>query len=284
MVLSILIILIGRYSCLKIEGKTILRGVAYKMRLRPCIDIHSGRVKQIVGGSLSDKGEGLIENFVSDKPSSYYAELFKKDNLPGGHVIMLGSGNTETALEALRAYPNGLQVGGGINVDNAKFYLDNGASHVIVTSYVFKDGEINWENLNKIVEAIGKQKLVLDLSCRKKNGKYYVVTDRWQKYTNFEVNKDNIAELEIYCDEFLVHAVDVEGQCRGIQEDLVEALGNWVTIPTTYAGGVHSFEDMEAIKRLGQNKIDVTIGSALDIFGGSLSYREIVEWFKKVNR
>lgn len=254
------------------------------MQLRPCIDIHSGRVKQIVGGSLSDKGEGLIENFISDKLPSYYAEMFKKDNLVGGHVIMLGPGNTEAAFEALKAYPNGLQVGGGINPDNAKDYLENGASHIIVTSYVFKDGEINWDNLNKIVGVIGKEKLVLDLSCRKKDGKYYVVTDRWQKYTNFELNKDNIAKLESYCDEFLVHAVDVEGKCRGIQEDLVEVLGNWVTIPTTYAGGVHCFDDIEKIQKLGQNKIDVTIGSALDIFGGGLSYKEVIEYFEKLNR
>lgn len=253
------------------------------MRFRPCIDIHSGRVKQIVGGTLNDKGEGLIENFISDKPSSYYAEMFKKDNLTGGHVIMLGSGNNETAFEALRTFPNGMQIGGGINAENAHIYLDNGASHVIVTSYVFKDGEINWDNLNKIATAIGKEKLVLDLSCRKRNGKYYVVTDRWQKFTNFDINKDTVKELENYCTEFLVHAVDVEGQCRGIQEDLVELLGQWVTIPTTYAGGTSSFKDLETIKKLGQNKIDLTIGSALDIFGGSLSYNEIVEWFKLNN-
>lgn len=253
------------------------------MQLRPCIDIHSGRVKQIVGGSLSDKGEGLIENFISDKSPSYYSEMFKKDNLVGGHVIMLGPGNTEAAVEALSAYPSGLQIGGGINADNANFYLESGASHVIVTSYVFKDGEVNWDNLNKIVDVIGKEKLVLDLSCRKKDGKYYVVTDRWQKYTNFELNKENIEKLESYCDEFLVHAVDVEGKCSGIQEDLVELLGNWVTIPTTYAGGVHCFKDIEDIKRLGNNKIDVTIGSALDIFGGNLSYIEVVKYFENLN-
>ncbi len=250
------------------------------MKFRPCIDIHSGHVKQIVGGTLSDKGEGLIENFISDKPSSYYAEMFKKDRLTGGHVIMLGAGNDEAALEALRAYPGGLQIGGGINAGNAESYLENGASHVIVTSYVFKDGEINWENLNKIVSVTGSEKLVLDLSCRSRDGKYFVVTDRWQKFTNLEVSHETIAELEGFCDEFLIHAVDVEGQCRGIQEDLVEALGSWVTIPATYAGGVRSFEDIEAIKRLGQNKIDVTIGSALDIFGGSLPYREVVNWFE----
>lgn len=250
------------------------------MKFRPCIDIHSGRVKQIVGGSLNDNGEGLIENFISDKPSSYYAEMFKKDNLTGGHVIMLGSGNDETAFEALRTFPNGMHIGGGITAENAQIYLDNGASHVIVTSYVFKDGDINWDNLNKIVAAIGRDKLVLDLSCRKRNGKYYVVTDRWQKFTNFHINNETVSKLENYCAEFLVHAVDVEGQCRGIQDDLVELLGQWVTIPTTYAGGASTFKDLDTIKKLGQNKIDLTIGSALDIFGGSLSYREIVEWFK----
>jgi phosphoribosylformimino-5-aminoimidazole carboxamide ribotide isomerase len=263
-----------------LNKKMILR-VAINMKFRPCIDIHSGRVKQIVGGSLSDSEEGLLENFVSEKPSSYYAEMFKNDHLAGGHVIMLGAGNNAAAFEALKAYPKGLQVGGGINAENAGYYLENGASHVIVTSYVFKDGEISWENLKKIVSAIGKEKLVLDLSCREKNEKYYVVTDRWQKFTNLEIKKEILAELENYCDEFLVHAVDVEGQCKGIQEDLVEMLGNWATIPTTYAGGARSFEDMEAIKRLGQGKIDLTIGSALDIFGGSLSYKEVVAWFNK---
>lgn len=248
------------------------------MKFRPCIDIHSGKVKQIVGGSLSDKSEGLVENFISDKASSYYAEMFKKDNLTGGHVIMLGSGNEEAALKALGAYPKGLQIGGGISADNAQHYLENGASHVIITSYVFKDGEINMNNLNKVISRIGKDKLVLDLSCRKKDGKYFVVTDRWQKFTTFEVNQKTISELESYCNEFLIHAVDVEGKCNGIQGDLVEYLGKWVTIPTTYAGGARSFEDIEAIKKLGNDKIDLTIGSALDIFGGKLSYNEVVKW------
>lgn len=251
------------------------------MKFRPCIDIHSGKVKQIVGSSLSDKSEGLVENFISDKDSSYYAEMFKKDNLTGGHVIMLGSGNEEAALKALRAYPKGLQIGGGISADNAQHYLENGASHVIITSYVFKDGEINMNNLNKVISRIGKEKLVLDLSCRKKDGKYFVVTDRWQKFTTFEVNQKTISELGSYCNEFLIHAVDVEGKCNGIQGDLVESLGKWVTIPTTYAGGARSFEDMEAIKKLGNDKIDLTIGSALDIFGGKLSYNEVVKWGQK---
>jgi phosphoribosylformimino-5-aminoimidazole carboxamide ribotide isomerase len=251
------------------------------MKFRPCIDIHSGRVKQIVGGTLSDDSKGLVENFVSDKGSSYFADMFKRDGLTGGHVIMLGQGNEEAALEALRAYPGGLQIGGGINADNAAHYIEQGASHVIITSYVFKNGEINFENLEKVVAAIGKERLVLDLSCRRKDDKYYVVTDRWQKFTNFQVNSDTISELEKYCSEFLVHAVDVEGKCSGIEKELVKNLGRWVTIPTTYAGGARSFEDIDEIRILGNNKIDLTIGSALDIFGGNLSYKEVVDYCSK---
>ncbi|MDP4088328.1 MAG: phosphoribosylformimino-5-aminoimidazole carboxamide ribotide isomerase [Bacillota bacterium] len=250
------------------------------MNFRPCIDIHSGKVKQIVGGSLSDSQVGLVENFVSDKDSAHYAEMFKRDGLLGGHVIMLGPGNEDSALKSLRAYPKGLQVGGGINADNAELYLENGASHVIITSYVFKDGEINISNLDKILSRIGKEKLVLDLSCRKREGKYFVVTDRWQKFTNLEVNEKNIRELEAYCDEFLVHAVDVEGMCRGIETELVSMLGEWVSIPVTYAGGVRSLEDIKTIKSLGKEKVDFTIGSALDIFGGNLSYKKVIEWYR----
>lgn len=251
------------------------------MKFRPCIDIHSGRVKQIVGGTLSDDSKGLVENFVSDKDSSYFAEMFKKDGLTGGHVIMLGQGNEEAALGALKAYPGGLQIGGGINADNAAHYIEQGASRVIITSYVFKDGEINFENLEKVVDSIGKERLVLDLSCRKKDEKYFVVTDRWQRFTNFEVNADTICKLEKYCSEFLIHAVDVEGKCSGIEKELVKSLGQWVTIPTTYAGGARSFEDIDDIKLLGNDKIDLTIGSALDIFGGHLSYKDVVNYCSK---
>jgi phosphoribosylformimino-5-aminoimidazole carboxamide ribotide isomerase len=250
------------------------------MKFRPCIDIHSGRVKQIVGGTLSDDSKGLVENFVSDKPSSYFAEMFMRDGLTGGHVIMLGQGNEEAALGALKAYPGGLQIGGGITPDNAKHYIELGASHVIITSYVFNNGTINFENLNKVVEIIGKDRLVLDLSCRKKDDKYFVVTDRWQKFTNFEVNADTISELEKYCSEFLIHAVDVEGKCSGIEKELVKNLGQWVSIPTTYAGGARSFADIDDIASLGNDKIDLTIGSALDIFGGQLSYKAVVDYCK----
>ncbi|MDP4178322.1 MAG: phosphoribosylformimino-5-aminoimidazole carboxamide ribotide isomerase [Bacillota bacterium] len=248
------------------------------MKFRPCIDLHNGKVKQIVGGTLKDNSENLVENFVSDKGASYFAEMFMKDKLTGGHVIMLGPGNEKEALSALHTYPNGLQIGGGINSENASFYIENGATHVIVTSYVFRDGDINFENLNRLVSEVGKNKLVLDLSCKQKDGVYYVVTDRWQKFSNFEISKKNLDELSNYCDEFLIHAADVEGKCRGIHQDLVKILGNLVTIPATYAGGARNLEDLKLVSELGKGKLDLTIGSALDIFGGNLTYDKVVSF------
>jgi phosphoribosylformimino-5-aminoimidazole carboxamide ribotide isomerase len=246
------------------------------LKFRPCIDLHNGKVKQIVGGTLRDDSKGLVENFVSDRDAAYYATLFKKDGLTGGHVIMLGPGNEAAALQALRAYPGGLQIGGGITPENAAFYLEQGASHVIVTSYVFNGGVFNEANLAKIVAVTGKERLALDLSCRKRDGVYYVVTDRWQKFTSFAVTAANLAALAVSCDEFLIHGVDAEGKQQGILSDLVAALGSWTPIPTTYAGGARSLADLDLVNRLGQGKIDLTIGSALDIFGGGLPYREIV--------
>lgn len=243
---------------------------------RPCIDIHSGKVKQIVGGTLKDSGEGIVENFVSTKSPAFYANLFKEANLKGGHVIMLGTGNQEVALEALNAYPNGLQIGGGINPSNAKFYLDSGASHVIITSYVFKDGKINFDNLKEIVNIVSKNKLVIDLSCRKKDNKYYVVTDRWQKFTDFEVNKENLELLSEYCDEFLIHGVDVEGKQQGIDKKLVELIAKFSPIPSTYAGGIKSFEDIELINSISNNRVNYTVGSALDIFGGDMKFEDLI--------
>ena len=250
------------------------------MKFRPCIDLHQGKVKQIVGGTLTDNSENLVENFVSCHDATYYANLFKRDGLTGGHVIMLGPGNETEALKALAVYPQGLQVGGGINADNAGFYLEHGASHVIVTSYVFRDGVIDYQNLKSLVKAIGKGRLVLDLSCRAKGGIYYVVTDRWQKFTDFEIDETNLVDLAEYCAEFLIHAADVEGRRQGIEEDLVAKLGQWVTIPTTYAGGIKDLADLELINRLGQGKLDFTVGSALDIFGGPLAYEEVVRRVK----
>ena len=253
---------------------------AVVMNFRPCIDLHEGKVKQIVGSTLDSPKGDVVENFVADKDSAYYAEMFKADNLKGGHIIMLGAGNEQATIRAIQAYQGGLQVGGGITNENASVYLQKGASHVIVTSYVFKDGDININNLNKISSEIGKEKLVLDLSCRIIDGVYYVVTNRWQKFTDFEINESNLIELSSYCDEFLLHAVDVEGKKSGIDIALLEQLGilHGINIKITYAGGISSFEDIQTIEKLGKGKIDFTIGSALDIFGGHLKYNDVVKY------
>ncbi|WP_438448635.1 phosphoribosylformimino-5-aminoimidazole carboxamide ribotide isomerase [Gorillibacterium sp. sgz5001074] len=247
------------------------------MKFRPCIDLHDGKVKQIVGETLNDENKPVVENFVSEHDSAYYAEMFRKDGLTGGHVIMLGGGNEGQALRALQAYPGGLQIGGGITADNAGSYLEQGASHVIVTSYIFRDGKLDTLHLDRIAAAAGKDRLVIDLSCKEKDGRWYVVTNRWTQFSDFELNSDNIAYLEGYCDEFLVHAVDVEGKQSGIQVKLAEDLARWTRIPTTYAGGARSMEDIEQFRRLTEGRLDLTIGSALDIFGGKLPYRAVVQ-------
>ena len=234
---------------------------------RPCIDLHEGKVKQIVGGTLSEAGART--NFVSEKPAQWFAELYRRDHLRGGHVIQLGAGNEPAARAALAAYPGGLHLGGGVNAANARDWLDAGASHVIVTSWVFREGRVDWTRLDDLVKIIGRDKLVLDLSCRTRAGKYFVVTDRWQKFTDLEVNAATLKKFSAYCAEFLIHAVDVEGLCRGIDRELVSMLGESAPIPTTYAGGANSLGDLEAVTKLGQGKVDLTIGSALDIFGGS---------------
>jgi len=260
------------------------------MRFRPCIDIHNGRVKQIVGSSLRDDGDQAEENFVSEQDGAYYAELYKKDGLKGGHIVLLNPEGSEyydadcrQAMLALEAYPGGMQIGGGINADNARRFIDAGASHVIVTSYVFKDGKMNMENLNKLVEAVGKEHIVLDLSCKKKSegdGDYYIVTDRWQKFTDVKVTHDVLDDLSQYCDEFLVHGVAVEGKKTGIDEDLAKLLGSWDGIPVTYAGGVRNFSDLANMKEIAGDRLDVTIGSALSIFGGPMNYDTVVVYCK----
>lgn len=248
------------------------------MKFRPCIDLHQGRVKQIVGSSLSDQEQGsLTTNFASDQPASHYAEMYKADRLFGGHVIMLGPGNEAAATGALQAFPGGLQIGGGITADNAAHWLDQGASAIIVTSAVFKDGVVHADRLAELVRAVGKERLVLDLSCRKKGDAYYIVTDRWQKFTQVTVSEQSLAYFAGHCCEFLIHAVDVEGKCAGIEEELTEMLGRFSPIPTTYAGGVKNLADLYRVKELGCNRLDATIGSALDIFGGTgVTYAEAV--------
>ena len=247
---------------------------------RPCIDLHEGKVKQIVGGSLG--AAGLRTNFVSEKSAAWFAGLYKRDGLTGGHVIMLGSGNEAEARAALATFPGGLHIGGGVNPSNARGWLDAGASHVIVTSWVFRAGHLDWDRLDELVKAIGKDRLVLDLSCRKRGEDYFVVTDRWQKFTELAVNAETLAKFAACCAEFLIHAVDVEGLCRGIDHDLVAKLGQWTPIPTTYAGGANSLADLEAVTRLGQGKVNLTIGSALDIFGGSgVKYKDCVKFNRR---
>lgn len=244
---------------------------------RPCIDLHEGKVKQIVGGTLGDGAEALRTNFVSDRPAAWYAELYRRDGLRGGHVIMLGPGNEAEARAALAAYPGGLQVGGGVNVENAPAWLEAGASHVIVTSWVFRNGRVDWARLDQLVSVIGRNRLVLDLSCRRRGAGYFVVTDRWQHFTELEISADALSKLAGYCAEFLVHAVDVEGLCRGVDLELVRKLAEWSPLPATYAGGARSLLDLEAVTRVAQGRIDLTIGSALDIFGGTgVRYEEVV--------
>ena len=244
---------------------------------RPCIDLHEGRVKQIVGGSLGGAPGQLRTNFVSDRPARWFAELYQLDGLIGGHVIQLGPGCESEARSALAAYPSGLQLGGGVNLNNAPAWLDAGASHVIVTSWVFREGRVDWDRLGSLVKTIGRERLVLDLSCRKRDGKYFVVTDRWQKFTELVVNRETLQTLGQHCAEFLVHAVDVEGLCRGIDQELVTQLGEWTPLPLTYAGGANSLGDLEAVTRLGRGRVHLTVGSALDIFGGTgVRYKDAV--------
>lgn len=256
------------------------------MRFRPCIDIHNGQVKQIVGGSLSDVGDKAKENFASVHPADYYADLYRKDGLTGGHVILLNPSSSgyyeetrKQAFLALAAYPGGLQAGGGITADNAADYLDAGASHVIVTSYVFREGKIRWECMERLKNEVGKEHVVIDLSCRKKGDAYYIVTDRWQNFTEVELSQKVLSEIALYCDEFLVHGVDVEGKASGVDKTLARILGDYAaslsSLPVTYAGGIGSFKDIEDFGAVTGGKIDFTVGSALNLFGGSLSYDRV---------
>jgi phosphoribosylformimino-5-aminoimidazole carboxamide ribotide isomerase len=251
------------------------------MRFRPCIDLREGRVVQIVGGSLQDDASGVVTNFVSDRSPADYARLYQRDALPGGHVIALGPGNHDAALGALEAYPGGMHMGGGITPENADIYLAAGASHVIVTSYVFQQGRLDMDRLRALHALVGRERLVLDLSCRRREGTYWIVTDRWQRFTDLALTPETLASLAGYCAEFLVHGVDVEGLRLGIERPLVELLGAASPIPVTYAGGAQSLQDLELVKQLGGGCVDLTIGSALDIFGGSLAYSDVVAWQRR---
>ncbi len=258
------------------------------MEFRPCIDIHNGAVKQIVGSSLKDAGDTAAENYVSEHDAAFYAAKYREDGFRGGHVIMLNARDSsyfaeteKQALSALAAFPGGLQIGGGITDQNAKRYLDAGASHVITTSFVFRSGRIDRDALRRISSAAGREHLVLDLSCKKRGERYFVMTDRWQTFTEEPVTEALLTELAAYCDEFLVHAVDVEGKSSGMETELIRLLAGWEGIPVTYAGGIRDLSDLELLDRLGNHRIHATIGSALDLFGGPLSYTKLREYFQK---
>lgn len=258
------------------------------MKFRPCIDIHNGSVKQIVGGSLKDEGDLAQENFVAAQGAAFFSKFYREHGLSGGHVILLNPAASphyeetkKQALAALLAYPGGLQAGGGITPENAADFLEAGASHVIVTSYVFSGGEIRYDRLRALLRETGKDKLTLDLSVRGREGRYYIVTDRWQKHTSVELTYQTLDELSGYCDEFLIHAVDVEGKNAGIEKAVVKLLGDWGKIPVTYAGGVHSFADLDKVRQLGKGRVDVTIGSALSLFGGGMDFSDVLAYMKE---
>jgi phosphoribosylformimino-5-aminoimidazole carboxamide ribotide isomerase len=248
---------------------------------RPCIDLHQGQVKQIVGGSLNDQGADT--NYISPHDAGYYADLYHQHGLTGGHVIALGPGNQEQALKALSAWPGGLQFGGGVTAENASGYLEAGASHVIVTSYLFEDNEFSWDRLEKVKAETGAERLVLDLSCRRTDGGWNIATNRWQTITSMPVNTESLRELGHHCAEFLIHAADVEGLQGGIDQDLVQLLGDCCPIPVTYAGGARHLDDLKLVSKLSAGKVDLTIGSALDIFGGrGVTLDECIQWNRQV--
>jgi phosphoribosylformimino-5-aminoimidazole carboxamide ribotide isomerase len=250
---------------------------------RPCIDLHEGQVKQIVGGTLGGDPASLRTNFVSERSGAWYAELYRRDGLKGGHVIMLGPGNEAAARETLAAYPGGFQIGGGINLDNARGWLEAGASRAIVTSWAFRDGRLDFDRVRALVAQIGRERLVLDLSCRRRDQEYWVVTDQWKNFTDFKIDPPGLDRLAKFCAEFLVHAVDVEGLCSGVDLELVDKLAHAAPIPTTYAGGARSLADLEEVTRAGRGRIDLTIGSALDIFGGKgVRYADVVEFNRRL--
>ncbi|TGO59852.1 hypothetical protein BOTNAR_0155g00240 [Botryotinia narcissicola] len=253
-------------------------------KFRPCIDLHSGQVKQIVGGTLTTASSDLKTNYVSKLPASHFAKLYKDNDLTGAHVIMLGPGNEEAAKQAVGEWKNGLQVGGGITDENAKQWIEWGAERVIITSFLFPNGKFSRERLNSVLESLGgdKEKLVIDLSCRKRDDTWFVAMNKWQTITDMEVNEASIKSLEPYCSEFLIHAADNEGLQKGIDEQLVEKLAQWCSIPVTYAGGGRNLQDLDNVKRLSGGKVDLTIGSALDVFGGSgVTFDECVQWNQK---
>ena len=248
-----------------------------KSQFRPCIDLHDGKVKQIVGSTIEQSD--FQENFVSEKPSAWFADQFREDDLRGGHIIKLGPGNDAAAMEALSSWPGGFQIGGGITIENGQTWIDAGASHVIVTSWLFDGPGLDWERVRSLAKEIGSCRIVIDLSCRRAGGGWRVATNRWQTITDVDVSVEILERLAPYCHEFLIHAADVEGKCDGVDRELVELLSTFDTRKVTYAGGVASMDDLIQIDEISEGKLDVTIGSALDLFGGfGLRYSDLVSW------
>jgi phosphoribosylformimino-5-aminoimidazole carboxamide ribotide isomerase len=251
-------------------------------QFRPCIDLHHGQVKQIVGGSLSDSGKDLRTNFVSEHASEWYARRYHADGLFGGHIIMLGPGNEAAAAQALEAWPGGLQIGGGINAECAPRWLDAGADKIIVTSWLFPGGKLDMGRVHRLAKKVGPERVVIDLSCRRTGDGWFVATDRWQTVTDTLIGAELLNQLSDFCSEFLIHAADVEGLCRGIDADLVKALGSWSPLPCTYAGGANDITDLGTVENLSAGNLDLTFGSALDLFGGNqVKYQDCVEWNRR---
>ncbi len=249
---------------------------------RPCIDLHQGKVKQIVGGTLSESGEGLRTNFISEHDSAWFAGLYQRDGLAGGHIIMLGSGNDEAALSALRAYPGGMQIGGGLDDTNILPYLDAGASQVILTSWLFPKGNFSLERLGRISRLAGRERLVVDLSCRRRGADWFVAMNRWQTVTEVRIEAGLLESMAGLCREFLIHAADVEGRCEGMDWELVDLLSRISPLSCTYAGGARDLSDLDRLARESQGRLDLSIGSALDIFGGKLvGYADCVEFNRR---
>ncbi|MCC5844941.1 MAG: phosphoribosylformimino-5-aminoimidazole carboxamide ribotide isomerase [Verrucomicrobia bacterium] len=250
-------------------------------RFRPCIDLHNGRVKQIVGGTLRNEDEPRT-NFVSPNGADWFANRYREDNLTGGHVIQLGPGNQEAAEQALAAWPKGLQLGGGIREDNALAWLENGADKIIVTSWLFDEhARFQPKRMEQLARLVGPEHLVIDLSCRGRFPDWRVAMNRWQTPTDLAVNAETLAFMADFCSEFLIHAADVEGLKAGMDEDLIRMLGAESPLPVTYAGGASRFEDLARTESLSQGRVDLTIGSALDLFGGTIPYADCVAWNRR---
>ena len=246
------------------------------MKFRPCIDLHEGKVKQIVGKTLTaDAVDKPETNFISDHSAVYFADMFYRDGLTGGHVIMLGPNNEQAATEALQAFPNAFHIGGGVSLENAQFWLEKGAKAVIISSRLFNGTDFSMESLQAFTDLIGKDKIILDLSCRLVEGRFRAMTNKWNTVTNLIVDEKKIDELSTHCAEFLIHAVEIEGTGSGPDWELLNMLARCESSIITYAGGISSLNDLAAMQKLDAQHIDFTIGSALNIYGGHLSYATV---------